>query len=218
MSENKFITYQKFIDLAEVKEFSDLLKEHNIEFLVEDESAGLDATFGNSAFNKEYRIKLKKEDFEKVNNLKLQIPENEIEAIGRDYYLFQFTDLELIELITQNDKWSTFDFLLAQRILKERGKEVNAEVLRTLRAERIEELSKPEKNQTVWIVVGYLTAFLGGLIGFFIGWHLLSYKKTLPNGNRVPGYSEKDQKHGLRILIIGIISVIVTTIRFIAFD
>lgn len=218
MSENTFITYQKFIDLAEVKEFSDLLKEHNIEFLVEDESASLDATFGNSAFSKEYRIKLKKEDFEKVNNLKLQLSENEIEAIGRDYYLFQFTDLELIELITQNDKWSTFDFLLAQRILKERGKEVNAEVLSTLRAERIEELSKPEKNQTVWIVVGYLAAFLGGLFGFFIGWHLMSHKKTLPNGNRVPGYSEKDQKHGLRILIIGIISVIVTTIRLIAFD
>ena len=41
------------------------------------------------------------------------------------------------------------------------------------------------------------------------GWHLSTYKKTLPNGDRVYGYSQSDRKHGNRILIIGAICFLV---------
>jgi hypothetical protein len=56
-----------------------------------------------------------------------------------------------------------------------------------------------------WIIVGYITAFLGGVLGIFIGWHLLSFKKTLPDGQRVYEYDTNARKHGQKILIIGIV-------------
>ncbi|MDB5013033.1 MAG: hypothetical protein JWQ25_1235, partial [Daejeonella sp.] len=83
----------------------------------------------------------------------------------------------------------------------------------------IEELAKPEDSQKTWIIAGYIFSFLGGLLGIFIVWHLVSHKKTLPNGDSVYGYSVEDRKHGNRILIWGIIIfVISTTIRIITND
>jgi hypothetical protein len=48
---------------------------------------------------------------------------------------------------------------------------------------------------------------LGGFLGVFIGWHLLTYKKTLPNGNRIYAYSGNDRKQGNRILVLGAIFI-----------
>jgi len=66
-------------------------------------------------------------------------------------------------------------------------------------------MTKPEGSQKVWIIAGYILALLGGLIGLFIGLQLLTYKKTLPNGDIVHVYSELDRKHGLIIIVIGVI-------------
>lgn len=43
------------------------------------------------------------------------------------------------------------------------------------------------------------------MLGIFIGWFLTTYKKTLPNGERVYEYNENDRKQGRRILFIGIV-------------
>ena len=134
-----------------------------------------------------------------------QISLSQIDSVDKDYYLFNFTDLELMEVITKRDEWGHLDFILAQKILKERGKEIKPEVVELLKKQRLEELAKPEENQKAWIYAGYITAVLGGFLGIFIGWHLSTYKKTLPNGDRVYGHSQSDRKHGNRILIIGVI-------------
>ena len=78
-----------------------------------------------------------------------------------------------------------------------------------LKKQPIKEPAKPDDGHKNWILIGYVMAFLGGLIGFFIGWHLLTYKKTLPNGDIVYGYSPVDRRHGQRILIIGAMFFIV---------
>lgn len=74
-----------------------------------------------------------------------------------------------------------------------------------MKRSRIEILSKPSKNQTLWVTIGYYTAFLGGIAGIIIGLHLSTHKRTLPNGDRVYDYSESDRKHGTRIFYIGLI-------------
>ena len=73
----------------------------------------------------------------------------------------------------------------------------------SIKKQRIIELSKPEEGQNSYIIIGYICAILGGLLGLFIGWHLLTYKKTLPNGSQVYAYSENDRKQGNRIVILG---------------
>jgi hypothetical protein len=200
---NQFLTFQKFNDEVALLELETILNDNNIEYLLEDTSSSFDPSFANNVLAKEYRIKLKKQDFERANNLLEQISMDQIDSVDKDYYLFGFTDLELIEIITKRDEWGQFDFLLAQKLLKERGKEINPELVELLKKQRIAELAKPEENQKGWIYAGYIMAFLSGFLGFFIGWHLLTHKKTLPNGDRVYSYSPSDRRHGNRILVIG---------------
>lgn len=205
MNENDFLTYQKYNNVEEATQFADLLEVNNIEFLFEDTSTAFDPSFANNESGQEFRIKLRKQDFEQVDKLLLEISAKQLDDVDKDYYLFQFTDEELIEVITKNDEWGKFDYLLAQKILKERGLEVNEKLLETLRKQRIQELAKPEENQKSWIFTGYVFALLGGVVGIFIGWHLLTHKKTLPNGDRVYGYTEDNRKHGRSIMILGIV-------------
>ncbi|MFN7099454.1 MAG: hypothetical protein ACK4M4_03660 [Flavobacterium sp.] len=201
----EFITFEKFNDQNSAKELGKLIAEQNIEFVLEDNSLSFDPTFANNGFGKEYCIKLKKNDFEKANKILAEKSENETNEIDNDYYLLSFTDDELIEVITKSDEWNKFDISLAKKLLKDKGKEITPEKIEEIKRQRIIELSKPEEGQKGYIILGYITAFLGGLLGIFIGWHLLTYKKTLPNGNRIYAYSENDRKQGNRILTIGYI-------------
>ena len=201
----EFITFEKFNDQNSAKELGDLFAEQNIEFVLVDNSLSFDPTFANNGFGKEYCIKLKKSDFEKANKVLADKSENEINEIDEDYYLLSFTDDELIEVITKSDEWNKFDISLAKKLLKDKGKEITPEKIEEIKGQRIIELSQPEEGQKGYIILGYITAFLGGLLGIFIGWHLLTYKKTLPNGNRIYAYSDNDRKQGNRILTIGYI-------------
>src|SRR6187431_3066642 len=41
------------------------------------------------------------------------------------------------------------------------------------------------------------------------GWHLRTFKKTLPNGQRIYVYTTEDRKHGLTMMILGIVMLVV---------
>jgi len=204
--EPDFITYQRFNDIALPNNLADILQRHSITYTIEEESLTFNPTFVlNNELANEYAVKIKSEDFEQVNQLLVEEETTNIDEVEADYYLFKFTNDELIDLITKADEWSAFDYLLAQKILTERGITINDKYLAELKEKRIEELKEPETPQTIWIVVGYMAAFLGGILGIFIGWHLLSSKKTLPNGEKVYDYNDRDRKHGRNIFYLSII-------------
>lgn len=209
---SEFTTYEKFATIPELREFVELLDSHAIPYELEDDVHLFDASFANISHHRDYRIKLLPEDFERVNELRNNLVEVELDEIDPDYYLFQFTNEELIDLISKQDEWSPFDYQLAQKILKNRGNEISSEKIQVLKEQRIEELSEPEKHNSFWIVAGYIFAILGGLIGLIIGWYLVSSKKVLPNGESVYTYSEADRKHGKTILMIGIPILIIGVI------
>jgi hypothetical protein len=205
----EFIIFERFNDKNSAEEFGKLIAEKNIEFVLEDNSLSFDPTFANNGFGKEFCIKLKKSDFEKVDKILTEKSEKEINEIDKDYYLLSFSDQELIEVISKSDEWNKFDVSLAKKLLKERGKEITEDQISEIKKQRIVELSKPEESQNIYIIIGYICALLGGLLGIFIGWHLLTYKKTLPNGNRIYAYSENDRKQGNRIVILGGIFIVI---------
>ena len=198
-----FIIFQKFNTESLAIEFGRILNENKIENLLENISINFDPILSNNEFGKEYCVKIKKIDFEKENTILSEKAKAEIYEIQDDYYLFSFSDEELIDVIEKSDEWNKFDVELARKLLKEGGNEITDERINEIKKQRIIELSKPEEGQNIYILIGYICAFLGGLLGIFIGWHLLTYKKTLPNGNRIYAYSENDRKQGNRILILG---------------
>jgi len=200
-----FITFQRFNDQYSAKQFGKLLSDQNIKYVLEDNSLSFDPTFANNNFGTEYCIKIQNEDFEKVNAILEAKSDIEINEIDKDYYLLSFSDEELIDVISKSDEWNKFDVSLAKKLLRDRGQEITPLKIEEIKKQRIAELAKPEKSQSGYIILGYITALLGGLLGVFVGWHLLTYKKVLPDGNRVYVYSENDRKQGNRILILGLV-------------
>jgi hypothetical protein len=200
----KFLTYRQFPEREQAENFAAILKENGIPFTITEDRDNLDSIYGDRQFQRMFLVKVRDTDFEKTDKALLEKNQHSLEDVEPDHYLFSFSDEELYEIIARRDEWNEFDFLLAQKILRDRGREVNESTVSTLRAKRIEELAKPDKNQGIWIYAGYFSACAGGLLGIFIGWHLRTFKKTLPDGTRVHVYTDKDRKHGSIILAVGI--------------
>ena len=75
--------------------------------------------------------------------------------------------------------------------------------------DNLQQNSRPEALQKNIIILGYVFALFGGLVGVFIGQYLAGYRKTLPNGEVVLAHSESVRKQGKYIMTIGTIMLIV---------
>jgi hypothetical protein len=213
---DEFVIFQKFNNHNSALEFGKLLNKNGIQFIIENISVNFDPILPNNEFGIEYCIKLQKSQFEIANVIvKNQVLKDLVE-IDKDYYLLEFSNEELLDVIEKSDEWNKFDVELSKKLLNDRGIEIGEKELNEIKKKRITELSKPEKSQEIYVVLGYILAFFSGFIGLFIGWHLMTFKKTLPNGDRIYSYSKLDRNHGNRILIIGIISIIIWSLYFIS--
>lgn len=202
-----FSVFRKYPIIEQAKELEMLLSENNIKVLLTDNIAPIDPSFSGSTLQNQFEIKIPVSDFEKAEKILQKDAEKLIDAVEKDYYLFSFSDDELYEILLKSDEWNEFDYSLAQKILTERGKSIDEDLLKALKKQRIELLSQPEENQRPWIITGYVLAFFGGFLGIVIGYLLWTSKKTLPDGQKVFSYNENDRKHGKSIFYIGLIII-----------
>jgi len=171
-----------------------------------DNVAPVDITFSGSTIQNQIEIKIKQIDFEKAKKLLIEQAEILTETIEQDYYLLDFTDDELYEILLNADEWNEYDYVLAQKLLKKRGKPITEALLNSLKTQRIQTLAEPDEGQTFWIILGYIFSILGGFIGIIIGYFLMTSKKTLPNGQQVYSYKKSNRTHGKHIFYLGIIT------------
>ena len=203
--------FQVFNNIETLNTFTNLLSDNKIDFEVENNSKIFDPSFANNDFEKEYIVKVHPNDFEKVYDLEEEIIKNEIQNTPEDYYLFDYTNSELLDIVNKRDEWNAFDYYLAKKILNDRGNLITEEKIIEIKKERIEELKKPTEIKSIWIILLYLITILGIFLPLFIGLSSIIYgyfirkmKKTLPNGESVYQFSEKDRKHGTVFLFGGI--------------
>jgi hypothetical protein len=205
-----FVKYREFNDQEGADALADVLITNEISFEVAHDRDSLDALYGDRHLRQRFYIKLKQEDFAKADKILLRESAQHLDTVSSDHYLFSFTDDELFDIVSKPDEWNEFDYVLARKILKDRGKDINTETAELLKKQRIRDLNKKEEGQGTWIFAGYLFALLGGLLGIFIGWHLSTFQKTLPDGRQFYAYTDRDRRHGRRILIIGLVMLVVT--------
>jgi hypothetical protein len=202
---SKLITFRNYQTLEEAQEILPLLEAQQIAYEIEDSSRAVsDFIIGqDTKFN--ILVKIKPEDFEKANAVLDSYAAGMVQAADPDHYLFGFENQELLEIIAEPDAWSDYDYHLAKKILTERGIPITKELETTFQAKRNAELTKKEDSSKLMTTWGYISAFLGGVIGIAIGLNLWTMKKTLLNGERVYVYNENDRRHGKIITVVGII-------------
>ena len=206
--EENFVTYRKFIFKDDALDLIEILKENNIDYVLDDNSSRLDSSFGNDDNTKQFVLKIEKENFERVEELEEKSISKSLDNVDKSYYLFESSDEYLIEIVLKKEEWSKFDYLLAQKILKERGKEINQDLIKAINKRRVEDLKTEEVSPKWLIFIGYLFSILGGFIGIFIGLYLMNYKKTLPNGETIYGFGKEDRNSGKNVFICSIMGII----------
>lgn len=206
---NEFVLFQSFIDENEAMPVIEILKENRIEYTVEKFKEPLDGIIAGEVIRDKFYLKIRSQDFPKANAVLDQVILKNISSIEKDYYLFSFSNPELLEIINKPDEWSRQDFLIARKILEERGEKINDEEINTLKSKRIKELAKEEKEPLSQIVAGYIFAFLFSPVGLFFGLALLVTKKSLPDGSKVFTYNQSTRNHGKSIFILSLAMLIV---------
>ncbi|UTW62772.1 hypothetical protein KFE98_01045 [bacterium SCSIO 12741] len=209
---SNFALYRKFPDVEQANELADLLRNNKVEVLLSDNSPGMDLTFSGSSLHNEVELFIPQEEFARVDKILANLADKLIKEVEEDYYLFEFSNAELRDLLLKQDEWSAFDVQLARKLLQERGEPMDDDELDKLRQKRIEDLARPETSSAGWIWAGYITAFLGGFFGLMLGWYLWNQKKTLPDGSKVFRYSTESRIHGRRMVIIGLACSIIWTL------
>ena len=205
---NEFVLFQSFFTEDEAASVIEPLKENGIDYQLERSKELLDRAFIGDNLEKKVFLKIKSSDFSKANEiLNARILQN-ITALEKDYYLFSFTNEELNEILRRPDEWSRQDFLIARKILGERGQYINEEMIKDLRSKRINELSREESEPTLTIIAGYILALLFSLVGLFFGLAFLTAKKNIPNGKKIFTYSRNTRKHGRNIVILSAVSLL----------
>lgn len=219
------LTFQTFIDPETAKDVSEKLNEAGIICVLEDDSKFFDVTFARDTLQNQTRLKLQASDFEKAHEILGDYFRANLDNIDTSYYLFEFNDFELAEIVRKPDEWGALDYQLAKKILKEHGKPVLTTVEADVKEERLKELSKTKNIDWIWIVTAYLLIifswYFGLLLCFgatFFGWHIFTNKKTLPNGKVINLFSAETRMHGKAIMISGIACLIIYTIAALMFS
>ena len=196
------LVYQTYPNQAVAQGLLTLLDDQRIVYTTDHAPARFNAALG-MASDEQFVVRLRPDDFTRVRQLEEKQAADSLGELPSDYYLFAFSNAELWELLAQPDAWSSHDVALATRLLRERGETLTDEALLALRTRHTAALAAPDASPTGWIVAGYALSVLGGILGMAIGWSLWRYRKTLPDGRTVPGFSETARYHGRVMLALG---------------
>jgi len=209
-----FVQFQSFFTEEEAMPLIETLKANGINYRVEKPKNQLGSTISGDVVDNTVLVNIRPDDFARANEALDKVILNNIQSIENNYYLFSFTNEELDEIIHKPDEWSRQDFLIARKILHDRGSDVPDEKIKTIRSERVKELSKQESGDSWWIFLGYGLALVGGIMAVMIALPFIFAKKALPDGNRVFMYNSKTRGHGKRILLLTVVVIIINAIFF----
>jgi hypothetical protein len=205
-----FEEYKTFPTFKQAQEYIEALDKIDIKYKLENVTPLFDPSFAGNTNNEAVILMIKKNDFWKADKAFEVEHLIDIASIDKSYYLFTFSDTELMDVIVKKDEWNNFDYILAQKLLKERGKEISSEMLDTLRRQRQQEMSRHLPFPKTWVIAGYIFALLGGLVSIFIGLQILWDTKKLPDGTTMNSYDSQARFHGQMIFTIGLIVLIIT--------
>lgn len=205
---NSLITFKSFNDKNIANEIAKILIDKGIECIVEDNSHFHNQVLAGTTFDNLINLKLRPESFNTAREVLHNYYKDVVEFTQKDYYLFNFTNEELQQVISKPEEWGEFNYQLSKKILNDRGIIINKEIVDSISENHSEAIFQKEEIKSGLIIQGYLYALLGGFGAIFLGYNLANSKKTLLNGKQMYTYNASDRRHGQRIYLIGCVSLI----------
>jgi len=205
MSNSYHLSFRTTVTRLEADEIASLLSENDIPSRVAKNEGDLDHVFNGESPTDKFEVLIHKEDLSRAENVLVGIATEQLNEISPDQYLYSFSNEDLLNVLIEKNEWNEIDVLLSERILKDRGVEIDYTELSQQRKQRMHSLSEPKGGQIGWVIIGYISAFLGGFLGLVIGYFIWQAKNKLPNGEKVPAYNERLRKHGLAIFLISLV-------------
>jgi hypothetical protein len=158
-----FLTFQKFNDPGLASAIADKLKERRIECLVEKVLPLLEPSFFRNTVEQTIHLKVRATDFDRAHKALEEHYEHQLQDVDPGYYLFSFTDLELLEIVAKPDEWGHFDYVLARELLAERGLPIPDETIQQMKKQRLRQLAQQARAESFRELLARL--FRGGSTG-----------------------------------------------------
>lgn len=200
-----YIKFRRVLDRAQGNEIRRQLAERNIDSDLTDISTQFDINNVGGITHCQFEIQIAPENFTKAEQVLEDHAKSLILELDESHYLYAFSNEELHTILLKSDEWSLTDYLLAQKILQDRGEDIGDDQLKGLKEERLQSLRAPWYSNALW-VFGYVCALsLDTVLGVLIGALILGAKHTLPNGESAYYYSQRNRNHARVILPLGIL-------------
>ena len=118
---SQYTSYEKFFNPDQAQPVITILKENNIPYEFASIKQNIDQVIAGGGPAYLYEIKIQAEKFNLANRVLRENIQVDLDEVDPDYYLFGFSDFELIEIFRQPDEWGRLDYAIARKILESRG-------------------------------------------------------------------------------------------------
>lgn len=209
-SENTFEFYRDFLNLEEANAFVSMLDANDIEHSLETSDTVIDKAIVGNGFIPKAVLKIKNEDFQKVNGLiSYKIASGEY-ADYADHYLNDFETEELKAIFEKPENWTTEDAGISRIILRERGVEISTKEIKAKKQARLKEIRAGERGNRFGMAF-YAFGIAFGLIfnlflliaGIGMAYYYVFGKATDMVGQKYFVYDKQTRKIGAVILYFG---------------
>jgi hypothetical protein len=211
MKNSKFEYYRSFENEENAKEFTDFLTENEVGFLLDSPEVLIDKSIVGTGFLPKITLKIKSQDFKKVNDLiAAQIEDTDIAAEGD--YLNDLNNEELTDILKNPDEWSIEDGIVAKKILVERGITYSDTEISTFKNDKLQQIRAGKKASPLTLILYFLCILVGFYVGIFftlagigMGYYYGYGTSTDINGEKYFAYDKETQRYGKIILYVGLV-------------
>ncbi|HLZ86879.1 MAG TPA: hypothetical protein VKQ52_06565 [Puia sp.] len=143
-----FLTFQKFNDPGLASAIADRLKERRILCHVEKVEPLLEPSFFRNTVEPTIHLKVRATDLDRAHKALEEYYEHQLQDVDPNYYLFSFTDVELLDIVAKPDEWGHFDYVLARELLAQRGLPIPDETIRLMKQQRRRQVAQQVRAES----------------------------------------------------------------------
>jgi hypothetical protein len=144
-----FKTFQTFNDPGLASAIAAKLEEQRIVCHVENVEPLLEPSFFRNTVEPNIHLKVRVADLDRAHQVLVEHYEHQLQDVDPGYYLFTFTDLELLEIVAKPDEWGHFDYVLARELLTERGLPIPDETIHQMKQQRLRQLAQQARVESL---------------------------------------------------------------------